>query len=97
MKGEGEVIRISIPDDEVVGWMQTLREGGFNDEEIDKILSHLNSEYARAIGEKRLATPEFNLKKFLEESLGRPVSDEETKEAGMVMQAFFENLNPPEK
>ena len=37
--------RITIPDDDVSGWMQTLREGGFSEKEIDEILSHLNTTY----------------------------------------------------
>ena len=37
--------KITIPDDDMPGWMQTLREGGFSDAEIDSILSHLNSTY----------------------------------------------------
>ena len=38
--------KITIPDDDMVGWIKVLHEGGFSDEEIDSILSHLNSTYA---------------------------------------------------
>lgn len=39
--------RMSVPDEEVVPWMKTLRENEFSDEEIDRILTWLNAEYAR--------------------------------------------------
>lgn len=39
--------RMSVPDDEVMPWMKTLRDNGFSDEEIDRMLTWLNAEYAR--------------------------------------------------
>lgn len=39
--------KMSIPDDEVLPWMKTLRENEFSDEEIDRILTWLNAEYAK--------------------------------------------------
>ena len=38
---------VEIPDDDMLGWMRMLREGGFSDAEIDRILSGLNAEYFR--------------------------------------------------
>ena len=43
-KKTGEV---RVPDDAVPGWMQTLREGGHSDAEIDRFFSGLNIEYFR--------------------------------------------------
>lgn len=40
--------KLRIPDENVLEWMETLREGGFNDEEIDRFFSGLNVEYFRA-------------------------------------------------
>lgn len=39
--------RVKIPDDDIPGWVQVLREGGFSNEEIDGMLSQLNIEYAK--------------------------------------------------
>lgn len=41
----GEIVGASIPDDDVIGWIQTLREGGLSDAEIDSFLSNLNLTY----------------------------------------------------
>ncbi len=41
-----EIGKIQIPDDDILGWLKTLREGGMTDKEIDDILIHLNKEYA---------------------------------------------------
>lgn len=38
--------KINVPDEDVPGWLQTLREGGFTDVEINSIMSHLNETYA---------------------------------------------------
>ena len=35
----------SIPDDDIGGWIQSLREGGFTDQEMDEMLGALNPNY----------------------------------------------------
>ncbi len=42
--------KAQIPDNDMPGWIQTLREGGLTDEEIDKMLIRLNKEYAKQKG-----------------------------------------------
>ena len=42
--------RAQIPNDDMPGWIQVLREGGFTDGEIDRMLIHLNKEYAKQKG-----------------------------------------------
>lgn len=65
--------RTKIPDRYVPSWMQTLREGGFSDEEIDVMLSRLNVEYAKGRGidvvEKELERIENDLLKTHERTL----------------------------
>ncbi|TAN57988.1 hypothetical protein EPN15_02390 [Patescibacteria group bacterium] len=39
-----------IPDNDMPGWIQALREGGLTDEEIDKMFIRLNKEYAKQKG-----------------------------------------------
>ncbi len=46
----GEKIeKISIPDDDVINWMKTLRKEGFSKEEIDTIMSHANVTYRKKL------------------------------------------------
>ena len=51
----------------MISWMQSLREGGFTDKEMDEILSHLNKTYAKAKGldavTKALEEYEIHLKR----------------------------------
>lgn len=43
----GKIEKISIPDDDVGGWIETLWKNNFTPEEIDEILIQNNDEYAR--------------------------------------------------
>lgn len=45
MKGIEKITKISIPDDNMSEWMNVLREGGLNEDEVDAILLHLNKTY----------------------------------------------------
>lgn len=40
---------ISIPDSDILGWMQVLREGGLSQEEIDQFLARLNATYREGL------------------------------------------------
>lgn len=42
-----EIIKTGIPNEDMPGWIQSLREGGFTDEEMDIFLSNLNAEYRK--------------------------------------------------
>lgn len=52
-------IKMNIPDENIQNWMQVLREGGFDDKEIDSILMHLNPTF------RKIKAPEL-IKKELE-------------------------------
>ncbi len=43
---EGKIEKARISDEDVPSWMQTLREGGFSEEEIDLMFKSLNQKYA---------------------------------------------------
>lgn len=43
-----DIVKTRIPNEEIGPWMQTLRDGGFTDKEIDMILSGLNVDYRKA-------------------------------------------------
>lgn len=42
---EGKIERAQIPDEDMAGWIATLREGGMSDAEIDEVLEHANLTY----------------------------------------------------
>ena len=75
--------KMSIPDDDVIGWMQTLREEGLNDQEIDTFLKNLNKEYwERTLDPKIKKSIEdrvlVELKSY-EKQLGRRLTEDEKK------------------
>ena len=45
---DGEIERIQVPDDDAYNWVKTLEEAGFNFDEIDKIMTHLNKTWCLA-------------------------------------------------
>ena len=44
---EPEIYKARIPDEDMVGWINTLKEAGFSEEEVDEIMTKLNFEYSR--------------------------------------------------
>ncbi len=81
--------KLTIPDEDVPGWMQTLREGGFTDTEIDSILSNLNSTYSH---EKRKGYIEAELLKMgneIYERRGTPLSEQEKKDLKEGIESRF--------
>jgi len=48
MQKFGKIEKMGIPDDDIAGWMESLREGGFSNEEIDSILEKTNLNYSKA-------------------------------------------------
>ena len=47
MKGPEHIAKISVPDENIPEWMNVLREGGMNEDEMDRILIHLNKTYGK--------------------------------------------------
>ncbi len=58
---ERQPAKDAIPNEDVHNWISVLREGGFDDREIDKILSHTNETYATLKG---IRDPDRELQKF---------------------------------
>ena len=73
----GKIEKVRIPDEDMPGWIETLRKGGFSDEEMDLILENLNPTY------KKMKNPDFvekeleSLKDCLFKRLGRSLTKEE--------------------
>jgi len=55
-----DIVKARIPNEDMPGWIQTLRDGNFTDQEIDMILSNLNADYRKAKNPN-----------FIEEELGK--------------------------
>lgn len=83
----GEMVGASVPDEDMPGWLNTLVEGGFSQEEIDKIMAHLNETYARQKGIKKATGHEIH--KIMEEEYGRKLTDQEKEEVDQVMKEDF--------
>lgn len=71
--------KMMIPDDDINGWIKTLREGGFSDKEIDDTLSRKNVEYAKGAGIDPVERELERIEKDLLKKHNR-VLDKETRE-----------------
>ena len=49
-----EIVKARIPDDDLTNWIETLKNGGFNQEEIDKIVGGLSKKYVKMRREERI-------------------------------------------
>ena len=60
-KDPGRIERLRIPDSDMAGWIEALRKSDLTEEQIDRMLTHLNRNYADAKG----------VDNIVEEELGR--------------------------
>lgn len=73
------VERIRIPDEEAPAWMQTLREGGFNDDEIDMIMAHCNAVYFELKKPKMIEQEVESIKRAFFKEYGKALSEGEVE------------------
>jgi hypothetical protein len=86
---KGRVEGLSIPDEDVRGWLQTLIEGGFTDHEIDAILSHNNYKYLDAkIGNQVDARFEAGVQE-IEKTLNRQMTAAEKDKYRKLLEQHF--------
>lgn len=45
-----QIVRVTVPDNDMQGWLKVLREGGFGEEETDQIMVRLNETYRNIQG-----------------------------------------------
>ncbi len=84
-----KIIKASIPDEDVLGWMKVLREGGFTEQELDDFFSRMNDTYRKV---KNVSFVENELKKiqqYLKERYGRVLN---SKEIEYLKQGIEEKL-----
>jgi len=83
--------REGIPNDDVFGWMETLRGGGLSAEEIDKVLEESNLDYWRA---KNITSIEKGMeiikRKFFEKS-NRNLTKEETEYFKILLEKILKD------
>lgn len=53
-KSINNIEKVSIPDDDMVNWIKTLRTGGFSEEEIDSMMMRLNKSYFNLKGRQSI-------------------------------------------
>lgn len=78
-----------IPDDDMVNWINTLREGGFTEEEIDEMMVYLNAEYAKAKGEEVVNKKIRKLEKEIRDNEGKILN---YVERGRLKEELFKGL-----
>ncbi|MCR4323295.1 MAG: hypothetical protein NUV61_04390 [Candidatus Azambacteria bacterium] len=71
------VRKIRIPDEEAPAWMQTLREGGFTDDEIDMIMVHCNATYFELKKPKLVEEEVEKIKESFLKGYGKALSEGE--------------------
>lgn len=76
-ENHSEITRISVPDDDMIGWIKALHEGGFSAEEIDSILEHLNDQYFEVKNQKVIDESLREGVGRLERTIGRKLTQEE--------------------
>lgn len=86
-----KIEKVRIPDEDMPGWIKTLREGGFTDEEMDLILTNLNPTY------RKTKNPDFvekgleKLKEDLSQKIDRELTQEEIDCLRKGMESSFED------
>ena len=73
----GQIEKISIPDDAMMGWMETMKDSGLSQDELDSFFTQLNATYAK---EKGIIDVEAELKKiesYILKEHGRQLTKEE--------------------
>jgi hypothetical protein len=74
---EGQIVGARIPDEDMPGWMETLRQGNFSEEEIDAILGHLNATYFDAKGASMVEKELASTIKYIEGKTKKPLDPEQ--------------------
>ncbi|MDP2934270.1 MAG: hypothetical protein Q8N59_00645 [bacterium] len=75
-KGE-EIVKARILDEDLPGWIGTLKDGGFTQEEIDMIVSRLNKTYLEERKPEMVERELKKLKKQFFEEYGKILTPEE--------------------
>lgn len=72
-----EIGALSLPDEDMVGWINVLREAGFSEQEMDTMLSQLNETYAKFKKRDRIIKKMHHVEETLRRNDGGQLSPEE--------------------
>lgn len=89
-----KIERIRILDEEAPPWMQTLREGGFNDGEIDMIMAHCNAAYFELKKPKMVEQEVEKIKESFLEGYGKALSEGEIEHIRKGVSQRLDELSP---
>lgn len=88
-----EVAGLSIPDDDMPGWIQQLHEMGLDQSEIDRILNHLNETYAKQKGAKRTLGKKDNfIRQTIEQKRRKSMTDGEINAVDKIFEEALKKL-----
>lgn len=76
-KSNERIEKISIPDDDMVGWIETLRSGNYSEKEIDGILSKLNRTYRDKAHPDWIEKVLADVESLLESDYGKVLTEEQ--------------------
>lgn len=86
--------KFSIPDEDMPGWIKTLREGGFNQIEIDYILTGLNKTYFDMKKPEMIKMLIDNVKHKVLVKTGRLLTPEQARYLAKVIEEKFKDKQP---
>lgn len=86
--------RMRIPDEEAPAWMRTLREGGFNDDEIDMIMEHCNAAYFELKRPELVEKEVEKIKELFLKGYGKALSEEEIEYLRKGIEQQFDEQAP---
>jgi len=72
-----KIKKVSVPDEDVPGWIKALHEGGFDGEEIDSILGNLNLTYKKAKYSDLIERKLSEIKKYYQTKYNKILTPEE--------------------
>ncbi len=74
-----DIEKVRVADEDVPGWIKSLREGNFSDEEINLILSRLNKTFKEKNNPNWVDDEFFKLKRYFWKKHGRLLTREEAE------------------
>lgn len=86
--------KLSIPDEDMPGWIRTLHEGGFSQNEIDYILTGLNKTYSDMKKPEMIKMLIENVKRRVLIKTGRLLTPEQTQYLMKAIEEKFKDKQP---
>ena len=85
------IIKANVPDDDMPGWINALKEEGFSDEEIDYLFSYLNKTYRQIKGPEVVERELKTIENYIWEKYGRKLNPEQRRCLREGIESRFDN------